>query len=133
MITLTYQTTTLELSDRLDWSNELSWTPVEQQAEYATDGTLLIDVAIKKAGREIELRGVETQTWLTRSVMLQCKAWRALPAARFTLVVRGEPHIVLFDQSKGGFSADPIFKLLDGEIVAETLYRPTFWFIEAEE
>ena len=133
MITLTYQATTLELSDRLEWSDEFTWSEVEQQTEYATDGTLIVDVAVRKSGRLITLDGAATETWLTRTQMLQCRAWRKLPAARFTLVVRGELRTVIFDQAKGGFEARPIWKLLDGEITGETLYRPTFWFIEVDD
>lgn len=133
MITLSYQTTTLELSDRLDWVDELSWSEVDQETEYATDGTLIVDVAVKKSGRPVTLEGVATETWLNRLTMLQCHAWRKLPAARFELVVRGEARTVIFDQAKGGFTATPIHKLLDGEIDGTTLYRPTFWFIEVSE
>ena len=45
-------------------------------------------------------------------------------------VLRGETHRVIFDQAKGGFSAQPIWKLLDGEITPELFYRPTFRFLK---
>lgn len=133
MITLTYQSTELALSDRLHWANEMAWSPVEQQTGYATDGTFLVDVGVKQSGRPIELLGVETQAWLTRATCLQCQAWCALPAARFTLVLRGVARTVMFDQQKGGFDGEPVWKLVDGEITGETLYRPTFRFLEVEE
>lgn len=133
MITLTYQGTTLDLDDRLLWVNEMEWSPVDQSTAYATDGSLIVDVATKQSGREILLQGTETNTWLTRTTLLQCMAWRALPAARFTLVLRGVSRLVIFDQAKGGFNAVPVDKLMDGEITDEAVYRPTFWFIEVEE
>ena len=36
MITLTYQSTPLELSDRLIWTDEYSWSPVVSEARYGT-------------------------------------------------------------------------------------------------
>ena len=37
-ITLTYSGTTLALSDRLAWTDEFSWSPVQQAMEYSTTG-----------------------------------------------------------------------------------------------
>ncbi len=133
MITLTYQSTTIELSDRLQWVNEMSWSNVDQEVSYATDGTLVIDESVKQSGREIELNGVETEAWIDRATCLQCMAWRELPAARFTLVLRGVARTVMFHRAKGGFDAAPIHKLLDDQITVELLYRPQFWFLEVEE
>ena len=48
----------------------------------------------------------------------------------FDLVLRGETHQVIFDHGKGGFTAQPIWKLLDGEITPELMYRPTFKFLK---
>jgi hypothetical protein len=65
-ILLTYNGTTATLSDRLQWTDEYDWSPVEQSAEYSTEGMLLVDVAVKLAGRPITLDGVETAAWITR-------------------------------------------------------------------
>ena len=54
-ITLTYSGTTLALSDRLAWTDEFGWSPVEQSTEYSTTGALLVHVATKLAGRPITL------------------------------------------------------------------------------
>jgi hypothetical protein len=45
MITLTYNGTTAHISDRLDWQDEFSWSPVDQATSYSTTGALLVDVA----------------------------------------------------------------------------------------
>jgi hypothetical protein len=58
------------------------------------------------------------------------KAWAALPGIQLDLVLRGETHQVIFDHAKGGFTAQPIWKLLDGEITPELMYRPTFKFLK---
>ena len=43
-ITLTYNGTTATLSDRLQWSAEFDWSPVEQATAYSTTGALLIEI-----------------------------------------------------------------------------------------
>ena len=134
MITLTYQDTTLELSDRLDWVDELSWSDLEQETEYATDGTLLVHQAFKLSGRTIELNGEDTQAWLDRATCLQIYQWRRMRGARFTLLLRGQARTVIFDIAQsGGFQARPIWKLVEGEITPQLMYRPNFWFIEVNE
>ena len=61
-ITLSLAGTTLALSDRLAWTDEFAWSPVQQALEYSTTGVPLIDVAVKQAGRPITLEGKETAT-----------------------------------------------------------------------
>ena len=129
-ITLTYNGTTVDISDRLDWTDEFEWSPVEQASAYSTAGTLLIDVAVKQAGRPITLDGTVTKVWLRRADCITLQAWAALPKAEFILTLRGIARTVIFDHAKGGFSASPIWKLLDGEITSELVYLPVFHFLE---
>ena len=133
MITLTYQGTTLDLSDRLQWTDEMSWSDFEQATEYATNGALLVDWAEKLSGRTIALDGADTEAWLDRTKCLQLSDWKNLPSPRFTLVLRGTPRTVIWDLAKGGFTATPVWKLLDGEFTGEILYRPMFWFLEVKD
>ena len=129
-ITLTYNGTTATLSDRLQWSDEFDWSPVEQATAYSTTGALLVDVAVKQAGQPITLEGTDTNAWISRALCSTLKAWAALPGAQFDLVLRGITHRVMFDHAKGGFSAQPIWKLVDGEITDELIYVPTFRFLK---
>lgn len=129
-ITLTYDATTVALSDRLDWVDEYDWSPVEQATAYSTTGALLVDVSLKLSGQPITLQGVETAAWIPRSLCDTLKEWASLPGAAFVLTLRGTERLVMFDHAKGGFSAQPIWKLLDGEITPELLYLPTFRFLE---
>ena len=129
-ITLTYNGTTAHLSDRLQWTNEYDWSPVDQATGYSTRGALLVDVALKLAGQPITLDGTDTNAWISRSLCSTLQAWAALPGIQLDLVLRGETHQVIFDHGKGGFSAQPIWKLLDGEITPELMYRPTFKFLK---
>ena len=130
MITLTYNGTTAHISDRLDWQDEFSWSPVDQATGYSTTGALLIDVALKQAGCPITLMGTETAAWVTRALCSTLQAWAELPGIQLTLVLRGQPRQVMFEHAKGGFTGQPVFKLQDGEQTPEQLYLPTFRFIE---
>ena len=129
-ITLTYNGTTATLSDRLHWADEFDWSPVEQATAYSTKGKLLVDVAVKQSGQPITLEGSDTNAWISRSLCSTLQAWAALPGIQLDLVLRGETHQVIFDHAKGGFTAQPIWKLLDGEITPELMYRPTFKFLK---
>ena len=129
-ITLTYSGTTAHLSDRLQWTDEFDWSPVDQTTGYSTTGALLVDVALKLAGRPITLNGVDTNAWISRALCSTLQAWAALPGAQFDLVLRGITHQVIFDHAQGGFSAQAIWRLADGAIDAELMYRPTFKFLK---
>ena len=129
-ITLTYNGTTAHLSDRLQWANEYDWSPVAQATGYSTRGVLLVDVGLKLAGQPITLDGTSTNTWISRALCDTLKAWAALPGVQFDLVLRGITHPVIFDHAQGGFAAQPIWRLLDGEITPELMYRPTFKFLK---
>lgn len=129
-ITLTYNGTTAHLSDRLHWADEFDWSPVEQSTSYSTRGALLVDVGLKLAGQPITLEGTDTNAWISRALCSTLQAWAALPGIQLDLVLRGETHQVIFDHGKGGFTAQPIWKLLDGEITPELMYRPTFKFLK---
>ena len=129
-ITLTYNSTTVTLGERLEWEDEYTWSPVEQAAEYSTTGALLMDVGLKLAGRPITLQGTQTAAWLTRAVCDTLQAWAALPGIALTFTLRGVSRQVVFDHAQKGFDAQPIWRLADGEMTPELLYLPTFRFLE---
>ena len=129
-ITLTYNGTTATLSDRLQWSDEFDWSPVEQATAYSTTGALLVDVAVKQAGQPITLEGTDTNAWISRALCDTLKAWAALPGAPSTLRLRGVDHAVLFDHTQGpAITARPLWHLADGEQQPDMPMRPTFRFI----
>ena len=129
-ILLTYNGTTAHLSDRLQWANEFDWSPVEQGTSHSTTGRLLVDVALKLAGQPITLQGNETAAWISRALCDTLQAWAVLPGIELDLVLRGVTHRVLFDHAKTGFAAQPVWKLLDGEITGDLIYLPTFRFLK---
>ena len=100
-ITLTYNTTTVELPEALNWSNEYGWSPVEQSTEYSTEGALIIDVALKLAGRPITLEGSEDCTWCTRALCDTLQALASLPGIELTLVQQITLLALLMVTSKG--------------------------------
>jgi hypothetical protein len=128
-ITLTHNGTTAHISDRLDWVDEYEWSPVEQASAYSTTGALLIDVALKQAGRPITLVGTDTAAWISRALCDTLQAWASLPGITLTLTLRGTAHQVVFDHAQKGFAARPVWKLLDGEITPALMYLPTFRFL----
>jgi len=133
MITLTLLSTsqTLQLSERLLWTDEFAWSPTAAEARFGTTGALMVHVGKKQSGRLITLDGVESEAWLTRGVVAQINAWAALPGARFLLRLRGIDRTVLFDHARApAFNAQPVIKLQDGVEQPTDLYRPTFNFIE---
>lgn len=137
-ITLTHNGTTAQLGDRLDWSDEFGWSPVDQASAWSTTGALLVDVALKQAGRPITLVGTDTKAWISRALCSTLQAWAALPGAEFNLLLRGQVRRVIFDHAQGGFTAQAVWRIQDsqiqavvaGEIDGELLYLPTFHFIE---
>ena len=126
MITLTYQTTTLELPDRLIWTDEYHWSPVASEARWGTTGALILHVGKRQAGRPITLDGRDSRAWLPREQVDRLKAWEALPGAQFELVVRGQARTVLLLE----MTADPIWRLEDGKHTPDLFYVPFFRFLE---
>jgi hypothetical protein len=129
-ITLTYAGTTLDLGDRLVWSDEYSWHPVKQSTSPSTTGALLVDVGVLQAGRPITQEGAQSNAWITRATCDTLKAWAAIPAAEMVLVLRGTPHTVIFDHERTGFEAQALWRLADGEHTAQEVFLPTLRFLE---
>lgn len=129
-ITLSFDGVTEVLSDRLQWTDEYDWSPVDQATTYSTEGSLLVDAAEKLAGQPITLDGEAAKAWLPRAQCDRLKAWASLKGAELTLVLRGQAHQVIFDHAQGGFSASPIWRLLDGEITPQMVYLPMFRFLK---
>lgn len=131
MITLTFDGTTLALSDRLLWLDEFQWSPVATEVRWGTTGAPQMHVGLRQAGRPITLDGRDGNAWLSRTLCTQMEAWAALPGAQLGLLLRGQLRTVVFDHAQGtAFEATPIWKLLDGEHTGEVLYRPYFKFME---
>jgi hypothetical protein len=126
--TLTYNAVTVTLPDDMIWSDEYDWHPIVQSSEFTTTGALLIESAMKQAGRPISLNNTEDQAWLTKAICDQIKTWASLPGIALTLVYRGVTHSVVFDHEKTAFEAYPL--VFYRETVSGDYYIVNIRFIE---
>lgn len=129
-ITLTYDGTALDLSERLHWSDEFDWQPVVQTGQYSVTGALLLSSAARLAGRPITLDGTQTAAWMPRPVCDTLRTWAGVPGAEFDLLLRGSTRRVVWDHERGALRAQPLWRLLDGEVDAQLVYLPILRFLE---
>lgn len=127
---LTLGATTVALPDALSWSDEYTWSPVQQTKTYTTTGALLIEEAVMQAGRPITLEGSEDRTWCTRAVVDQLHAWAQTPGVVLTLTLRGVARTVTFDHERGALQGLPVIFYADGAIESVDWYVPTLRFLE---
>lgn len=128
-ITLTYNSTTAQLGDRLIWEDEFTQSNIEQVAEPSTTGKLMLHVGVRAGGQQITLDGQESKAWQSRSLVVSLKAWENLPGQVFTLGIRGTTYQVVVDHERGGFEFTPIWRLADGEETPDQVFLPTLRFL----
>lgn len=71
----------------LVWADEFNWAEVDRAAEYSITGALLLDAAVRQAGRPITLEGSDSAGWITRATLLQLQALAQDPDATHTLTL----------------------------------------------
>ena len=130
LLTHTPSTTTVTLPDALSWTDEYTWSAVEQTKTYTTTGALIIEEGVKQAGRPITLEGSEDHTWCTRDVVDQLHTWANTASLVLTLTLRGVAHSVTFDRERGALQGLPVLFYADGAIEATDWYVPTLRFLE---
>lgn len=123
---------TVPIEDGFLWSDEFSWKPIEQNQEYAVNGTLIIQEGKKKSGRPITLSPSDSQGWIKRSSLSILKDWSALQAEQFTLVFE-YPHDtrqfnVIFNHAEGAIDAEPVKGF--PAVSENDFYKATLKFIE---
>ena len=96
-ITLSDGTVTLALADDLRWTDEASWTAVEQSVERSVTGALIVSLADRgSVGRPITLAPPdEASAWMPRATLDQLLIWAALPGQQLTLVRNGVTRTVI--------------------------------------
>jgi hypothetical protein len=129
-ITLTHSTTTITLPDGLNWTDEYTWSPVQQSKTYTTTGALLIEEATKQSGRPITLEGSMDTTWCTRSLVDALHTWAATSNCVMTMVLRGVTRSVTFDHEKEALQGLPVIFYTDGRISSDNKYVLTLRLIE---
>lgn len=130
MITLTHNAATVTLPDALNWTDEYTWSPVQQSVIYTTTGVPHIEYGTKQAGRPITLEGSEDTTWCTRALVDQLHAWAQTPGITFSLTLRGTARTVIFDHERGALQGLPVLFFEDGSIASTDWYVPTLRFLE---
>ena len=83
----------LLLPDDLLWSDEHSWSPATASVSYLITGALLVQSAVKQAGRPITLTGAADMAWVTRSCVETLYDWAAAPLGADS----GRFELTLFD------------------------------------
>lgn len=123
----------LLLPDDLLWSDEHSWTPAVAATSYLITGALLIQSALRQAGRPITLAGPHDMAWVTRAVVEQLRAWAATPvndnAGRYGLsFADGRVFTVAFRHGETPIESEPVLGI---PARAESdFYRLTLRFLE---
>ena len=126
----------LDLGDRLVWTNEHGWSAVAQENMTSTTGALIVNLATRTGGRPIVLDGKASQAWYTMALCQQLRAWSQVAGLELELTLRGVAYRVLFDHSSGSaFEAEDMVLLANSEYTApnaaqELLYLPQLRFIE---
>lgn len=128
-VTLANGATVLDLPSSLNWSDELSWSAVEQTQTYTATGALLIEEATRQAGRPYTLEGSEDRAWCERGLVLALRAWADAPGAVLVLTIRGVARNVTFDHQRGALEGFPVFFYEDNSIAADDNYVPTIRLI----
>ena len=120
----------LELPSTLDWTDEFSYSPVQQSKTWTTTGAMLVEESVKQAGRPITLQGAADRTWCNRPLVQTLQAWAALPNFVMQLQIRSVFHTVIFDHEKGAMEGFPVIFLEDGSVDADTIYYVSLKFVE---
>jgi hypothetical protein len=101
----------IALPDDLLWVDEFKWVPATQTQTYSVTGALIIETALKLAGRPITLEGTADMAWVQRSTLDSLRAWAGLSNRTFTLTFAyptdTRSFVVVFDQSSGAIEGHP--------------------------
>jgi len=103
----------LELPDDLLWSDEHAWTPAVASVSYLLTGALLVQSAVRQAGRPITLTGAVDMAWVTRATLMTLHSWAGAPLSdttgRFTLTLSdGRVFTVAFRHAETPIEAEPV-------------------------
>lgn len=129
-ITLNDGVTTVTLHPDLYWSDEMNWQPVEQSVERTITGALIVDVAVRQAGRPVTLEPEDdTSAWMPRSTVETLRNWAAAAGKSMTLTLRGTNRTVMFRHHDGpALEAMPVQHFND--VQSGDFYRCTLRFME---
>lgn len=113
----------LSLSHDLLWNDEHSWSKVVSNTEYSLSGALIIESAVKQAGRFITLQPPEPEmAWHTRDILDQLLAWASIPDLQMRLTLDdGRVFVVVFrHQEAPVIESEPVTGIASSD--------PTSWW-----
>lgn len=117
-ISLTYDTSTVALSEDLYWSDENGWFPVEQSEQRTVTGALIVSTATRIGGRPITLTPQDGSGLLSahmpRATLDILRTWASVPGRQMTLTLRGVTRTVIFRHQDGSpVEASPLVHYSD--------------------
>ena len=129
-ISLTYDTSTVALSEDLYWSDENGWFPVEQSQQRTVTGALVVSTATRVGGRPITLTPEDAgSAWMSRATLDILRTWASVPGRQMTLTLRGVTRAVIFRHQDGSpVEASPIVHYSD--VDDSDWYSVTLRFME---
>lgn len=121
------------LPDDLLWTDEHTWSPAVASTSYLITGALLIQSALRQAGRPITLMGAPDMAWVTRATVEQLRAWAAIPVSaasgRFALTFAdGRAFTVAFRHGDTPIESEPVLGIPARS--SGDFYRLTLRFLE---
>lgn len=124
---------TVLLPDDLLWIDEHAWSPAVASTSYLITGALLIQSALRQAGRPITLMGAPDMAWVTRATVEQLRAWAAVPVSaasgRFALTFAdGRVFTVAFRHDDTPIESEPVLGIPARS--SGDFYRLTLRFLE---
>lgn len=96
------------LPEDLIWTDEFSWTPVQQTESFTLTGALVVEAGIKQAGRPITLVGGDSAAWIDRATLASLHAKLADAAAMTLTLNDGRVFSVVFKHDGQPIDAAPI-------------------------
>lgn len=103
----------LPLPDDLLWTDEHAWTPAVASMSYLVTGALLVQSAVRQAGRPITLAGAIDMAWVTRATVAALYEWAVVPlgvsSGRFELTLPdSRVFAVAFRHGETPVEAEPV-------------------------
>lgn len=102
----------ITLPQGLLWEEEFTWSPLAQATEYSLTGALIVEQAIKQAGRPMTLIGGKDFAWITRAQVAILKALLDTGAV-MTLTLHDARTFSVLPASDNPLSVYPLPRILD--------------------
>jgi hypothetical protein len=105
----------LALPEDLIWTDEFDWTPTEQNETRTLTGALVIETALKVAGRPITLAGGRESGWATKTQVDALFDKLSNTSAMSLVMPNGDSFSVIFRHKDKPIESKPIidYRIMD--------------------